>query len=195
MIKKSILIFMLFQHTILLKAQVNRYQTPSPVNLQSQYYVPPVDNSPSFAEKLVQQRIEQQEQSRRESLRKQYENQIHIYGGLSHKTYLGCLTCSSNDPLSIWNSNGNFGKNSDVLNSEANIWNVLSVFGTKSSDLSPWCITAQNPPVIVDFEGVFYGYFTANINKDKRTKLTNMNELTEKIDKIDYAEMEKSMKN
>lgn len=194
MTKKNILILVFMHYAIFSNAQVNMYDNPTPLNLQSQYNSPRIDNSPSFAEKLLEQRIMQQKQEQYEKSKSKYEHHTHIYGGISHKTYLGCLTCNSTDSLSIWNSNGIFGKNPNVLNMENNIWNLLSPFGLKTNDLSPWCPTAQNPPAIVNLNGDFYGYFTANINKDKRTKIELFNQIAELFDRLDYEAMEDSLK-
>ena len=73
---------------------------------------------------------------------------LHIYGGDNHDVYLGCLTSSPYDSKSIWNEYG--------------------TYGNEYSSYSPWNEYASNPPVIVDKEGKFYGYFTVNKYKSQR---------------------------
>ena len=73
---------------------------------------------------------------------------LHLYGGVSHNIYLGCLNCSKHDSNSIWNKYGSY--------------------RDKYSDGSPWNSYAENPPVVVDKSGNFYGYLTINRYKDKR---------------------------
>ena len=133
------------------------------------------------------------EREKNEKKRK-YAGQFHIYGGVSHKTYLGCISCSSNDQLSIWNANGVYGKTQSIMavDNTENIWNIISPFGSKTSNLSPWCKTASNPPAIVDFDGKFYGYFTANQTKEKRADVDWINKMTDDPDNVDYEGTAKS---
>lgn len=89
---------------------------------------------------------------------------LHIYGGSSHKVYLGCVNCDEYNANSIWNEYGTYG-NSYNANS---IWNEYGTYGNDYSTYSPWNSYATYPPVIVDKAGNFYGYFTTNAYKDKR---------------------------
>jgi hypothetical protein len=89
---------------------------------------------------------------------------LHIYGGQDHKTYLGCLNCNDVESNSIWNDVGQFG--SDV--SSLSIWNDVGEYGSDVSSYSPWNDVASYPPVIVDKDGNFYGYFTINETISKR---------------------------
>ncbi|ATA90849.1 hypothetical protein CGC56_00860 [Capnocytophaga canimorsus] len=89
---------------------------------------------------------------------------LHIYGGKDHDVYLGCLNCDNYNSDSVWNEYGKYG-NSYNSNS---IWNEYGNYGGGYSDTSPWNRYANNPPVIVDKQGNFYGYFTINEYKDKR---------------------------
>ena len=73
---------------------------------------------------------------------------LHLYGGENHDIYLGCLTCNDFNSSSIWNEYG--------------------TFGNEYNDLSPWNEYGTNPPVVVDKEGNFYGYFTVNEYQAKR---------------------------
>ncbi|MDM1346500.1 hypothetical protein HX014_04805 [Myroides marinus] len=77
-----------------------------------------------------------------------YSQTLHLYGGQNHDTYLGCLNCSSYESSSIWNSYG--------------------TYGNEYNTYSPWNTYSNNPPVVVDKEGNFYGYFTVNEYKAKR---------------------------
>lgn len=92
------------------------------------------------------------------------QKSLHIYGGESHDVYLGCLNCSDIDANSIWNEIGTYGSNI----SPKSIWNDIGTYGSDISSYSPWNEIASYPPVIVDKEGGFYGYFTVNEIKDKR---------------------------
>lgn len=89
---------------------------------------------------------------------------LHLYGGQNHDEYLGCLNCSNYDKNSIWNEYGTYGSS---YNSKS-IWNEYGTYGSEYNSNSPWNAYASNPPVVVDKEGNFYGYFTVNEYKDKR---------------------------
>src|SRR5687767_7952544 len=91
---------------------------------------------------------------------------LHIYGGENHDIYLGCLNCNDIDSNSIWNTIGKYGSNI----SSTSIWNDISKYGSDISSYSPWNDMARNPPVIVDKDGAFYGYFTKNEVKSKRAE-------------------------
>jgi len=88
-----------------------------------------------------------------------------IFGGKNHDVFLGCLNCSKHDDKSIWNKNGDYGsKYNDKC-----IWNKYGDYGDKYSDFSPFNKYASYPPVLVDPDGNFYGYFTSDKYKEKRT--------------------------
>ena len=92
-----------------------------------------------------------------------YAQELHIRGSSlsqpdSHHQYLGCMNCDSYNSNSIWNSYGNYGNNYSNLS----IWNDYGTYGDSYSDYSPWNSYANYPPVIVDKQGNFYGYFTLN---------------------------------
>ncbi len=89
---------------------------------------------------------------------------LHLYGGKGHDVYLGCLNCSRYDASSIWNSYGTYGSRF----SATSIWNSFGNYGSEFSATSPFNRYAMDPPVIVDAEGGFYGYFTVNEYKGKR---------------------------
>ena len=92
------------------------------------------------------------------------QKQLHIYGGKDHDVYLGCLNCDNFNTNSIWNSYGTYGSS---YNSKS-IWNSYGIYGSEYSSTSPFNSYASDPPVIVDKDGGFYGYFTINEYKDKR---------------------------
>lgn len=89
---------------------------------------------------------------------------LHLYGGSGHDVYLGCLNCDSYNQNSIWNEYGTYG---DSYNS-ISIWNEFGTYGNEFNANSPWNEFGSNPPVIVDKDGKFYGYFTLNEYKNKR---------------------------
>lgn len=68
--------------------------------------------------------------------------ELYIYGGKNSKEFLGKLNASKYDSVSIWNKCGKFG----------NTYNANCPFNKYGS----------NPPVLLDKQGKFYGYFTAN---------------------------------
>jgi len=81
-----------------------------------------------------------------------------IFGGEGHKTYLGCLTCSRFDGDSVFNR---FGEHGSRYSGES-IWNRYSEFGSHYSSYSACSRYADDPPVIVDSGGNFYGRLTLN---------------------------------
>lgn len=89
---------------------------------------------------------------------------LHLYGGKNHDVYLGCLNCNAYDSNSIWNSYGDYGSK---YNSKS-IWNKYGDYGGAYSDYSPFCRYANNPPVVVDKQGNFYGYLTINLYNSKQ---------------------------
>ncbi|WP_181897644.1 hypothetical protein [Winogradskyella eximia] len=93
-----------------------------------------------------------------------YAQTLHLYGGDNHKEYLGCLNCNSYDSDSIWNAYGTYGSR---YNSNS-IWNAYGTYGNEYNSYSPWNAYASDPPVVVDKDGNFYGYFTVNAYKAKR---------------------------
>ena len=94
-----------------------------------------------------------------------------IYGGEDHDVYLGKLNASEYDSESIWNEYGRFGSK---YNSNS-IWNEYGRYGSAYSSYSPFNEYATYPPIIVDSQGNFYGYFTLNKYKPKRANLDLVN--------------------
>ena len=156
--QKKILILSFALYSVSVYTQTNRYDT----------YVPTTP-MPTVSS-LVSPMLNAQRNMEAERLRLMYKGRFHIFGGLKgHDTYLGCLNCPNSDLLSIWNANGKFGINNAT--DDENIWNEKSNFGNPKNNISPWNQSGNNPPAIVDFDGNFFGYFTANKSKDKRTDL------------------------
>lgn len=93
---------------------------------------------------------------------------LHIYGGMKHDVYLGCLNCNKYHSSSIWNAYGEYGSK---YNSKS-IWNVYGTYGSKYNLLSPWNAFSDNPPIIVDSSDSFYGYFTVNKYRYQRADFT-----------------------
>ena len=89
-----------------------------------------------------------------------------IFGGDDHDVFLGCLNTNRYDSNSIWNPYGTYGSK---YNSKS-IWNQYGTYGGEYSSYSPFNPYASNPPVLVDKDGNFYGYFTANRYNPKRTR-------------------------
>jgi len=88
----------------------------------------------------------------------QYSTKLMIFGGLDHKTYLGCLNCNEYATDSVLNSYGNNGS----PYSAQSIWNHFSEFGSPYSNYSACNSYASDPPVIVDRNGAYYGRLTVN---------------------------------
>ena len=148
--------------------QINRYETYTP--LEHHDYSFKVDFTLILSKLLEQAQIEE--------MKKSYEGKVHIYGGENgHHTYLGCLNCPFNDALSVWNADGNYGINKSSLDN--NIWNEGGLFGNIGSDCSPWNPEGVKPPAIVDFNGKFYGYFTANEMRENRTEHVGWQKMTQ----------------
>lgn len=94
-----------------------------------------------------------------------HSQKLLIYGGEKNDIYLGCLSCDKFDSDSIWNKFGLYGSK---FNAQS-IWNKYGKYGGSFNDYSPFNKFARNPPVLVDANGKFYGYFTADRFFTKRT--------------------------
>ena len=95
---------------------------------------------------------------------KAYSQTLHMYGGKNHDVYLGCLNCDKFNPNSIWNAYGTYGSKYNPNS----IWNAYGTYGSKYNSYSPWNAYSSDPPVVVDKEGDFYGYFTVNTHQVNR---------------------------
>lgn len=103
-----------------------------------------------------------------------------LFGGEGHKTFLGCLNCNQYNAGSICNK---YGQQGSKYNNDS-IWNKYGSYGSRYSNHSPWNTYASEPPVIVDKDGNFYGYLTANQYNPKRTRIKLYVQLTDLWDEI-----------
>lgn len=109
-----------------------------------------------------------------------------LFGGVSHKTFLGCLNCSKYDSAAVCNKFGNFGSK---YNSDS-IWNPYGSFGSKYSSDSPWNKYTSSAPIIVDESGRSYGYLSANRHHLNRTRIEGLVQLADFVaeeDDLDKA--------
>ena len=88
-------------------------------------------------------------------------DEIGLYGGPDHATYLGCVNCSRYDSESVLNTNGPYGR----YDSETSIANPSSIFGSPYSEFSACNLFAADPPILVDEEGNEYGRLTINLSQ------------------------------
>ena len=84
--------------------------------------------------------------------------EILVFGGSGHKTFLGCLTCSEYNSSSLLNQYGSYGS----AYSSTSIFNKYGDFGSPYSSHSACNQYANDPPVLVDRSGAFYGRLTLN---------------------------------
>jgi hypothetical protein len=96
-----------------------------------------------------------------------FAQKVMIYGGENHDVYLGCITCTQFNGESVWNENGVYG----TKNNNLSIWSEFSEYGNEFSYLSPWNEYATHPPILVDENGGYYGYFTRNPYFKDRTEV------------------------
>jgi hypothetical protein len=89
-----------------------------------------------------------------------------LFGGRDHKTFLGCVNCAKTSPLSLCNEYGKFGSSYQV----DSIWNEYGRFGSEFQVSSPWNEFTTEAPIVVDENGVSYGYFTLNEFHRDRTR-------------------------
>ena len=94
-----------------------------------------------------------------------------IYGGADHDVFLGKLNASSYDSESIWNE---FGKYGSKYNTNS-IWNEYGTYGGEYGNYSPFNEYATTPPILIDAQGNFYGYFTVNKYKSDRASFDLVN--------------------
>ena len=81
-----------------------------------------------------------------------------IFGGADHKAYLGCLNCSEYAMDSVSNK---YGQNGSQYSSES-IWNQYGEYGSHYSSEGACNPYANDPPVIVDQAGKYYGRLSLN---------------------------------
>ena len=90
-----------------------------------------------------------------------------LFGGVDHKTYLGCLNCASTAASSICNEYGKYGSQFQTVS----IWNQFGTYGSEFSSVSPWNQFSSTAPIIVDADGKSYGYFSLNEFHHDRTRI------------------------
>ena len=105
---------------------------------------------------------------------------LYIYGGRDADVYLGKLNASKFDSESIWNQFGEYGS---YLRTES-IWNEYGTYGSELSSYSPFNEYASNPPILVDANGNFYGYFTSNEYKPERANYDVIDKICKNHKKI-----------
>lgn len=103
-----------------------------------------------------------------------------VLGGPDNATYLGCFYCNNFDAASVCNKYGEHGSRF----SGASIWNKLSPYGSRYSDFSPWNPYGSGPPALVDRQGNFHGYLTANVYNPKRVRNPSLLALTQQWERI-----------
>ena len=81
-----------------------------------------------------------------------------LFGGESHRTFLGCLNCSEFDTNSVHNKFGDYGSKF----SDKSIFNKFGDFGSPYSPYSACNSFADDPPVVVDNAGDYHGRLTLN---------------------------------
>jgi hypothetical protein len=86
------------------------------------------------------------------------QQKLMLFGGESHKVYLGCINCSEYSTDSVFNKYGTFGN----PYSSTSVWNHYSDYGSAYSIWGACNPYASDPPVIVDVDGNFYGRLTLN---------------------------------
>ena len=94
--------------------------------------------------------------------------------------FLGKLNASEFDTESIWNEYGKYGSKFNTKS----IWNEYGTYGSEFSMYSPFNKNASYPPVLVDKNGKFYGYFTVNKYKSKRADFDLVNVIYEYYEDI-----------
>ena len=86
------------------------------------------------------------------------QQKLMIFGGHDHQTYLGCLNCSEYATDSVFNQ---YGTNGSPY-SATSIWNPYGDFGSRYSNEGTCNPYANDPPVVVDHDGRYYGRLTLN---------------------------------
>ena len=92
---------------------------------------------------------------------------LFLFGGENNSVYLGCLTCNQFHAESVCNSFGTYGS----AFSSSSIWNQFGTYGSSFQIYSPWNSFSSSGPLIVDSNGLNYGYFTTNAFKANRTTI------------------------
>ena len=83
---------------------------------------------------------------------------LRLFGGDAHGVYLGCLNCSEYAADSVMNKYGAHGS----PYSQESVHNHYSQYGSPYATTSACNRYANDPPVIVDAAGNYYGRLTLN---------------------------------
>lgn len=92
---------------------------------------------------------------------------LYLFGGTNNNTYLGCVNCNQFHEESICNRFGTYGSSF----SNSSIWNQFGTYGSSFQSYSPWNSFSSFGPIIVDSNGLSYGYFTTNAFRSNRTSI------------------------
>lgn len=98
-----------------------------------------------------------------------------IFGGEGHKTFLGCLTCSKFSADSVMNQYGTYGSKYGA----ESVLNPYGPHGSKFSTTGACNPYAADPPVIVDRAGNYYGRLS--LNRASRTNSSTINAWVEGV--------------
>jgi hypothetical protein len=90
------------------------------------------------------------------------EDDILIFGGKDHEKFLGCLSCGEFDGQSVWNKFSTHGWENGF-----GTWNKFGQFKGEFSPYSACNKFANDPPVLVDRKGNFYGRLSVSANTPK----------------------------
>lgn len=89
-----------------------------------------------------------------------------IFGGETHATFFGCLTCPAVDPDSLNNPYGTYGNKY----SASSVFNKFSLLRNPYTSVSMCNPMAASPPIVVDGNGKFYGELTLNTARPSRAQ-------------------------
>lgn len=80
-----------------------------------------------------------------------------LFGGVNHQEFLGCLTCGQYDSNSVWAVYSEFG-----WNNRYGKWSRYGDYKSPYNSFSACNAYADDPPVMVDRLGAYYGRLTIN---------------------------------
>ncbi|MCP4705223.1 MAG: hypothetical protein GY865_11485 [candidate division Zixibacteria bacterium] len=107
---------------------------------------------------------------------------VFILGGVNNDILLGYLSYKDSDPESVFNKKGIY-----YFSPENDLWNILDIHASNSSNCSVCNIDATNPPKITNMAGVELGRITLNpqykIN-NRKYKWMRSNEYKWQVNKL-----------
>lgn len=80
-----------------------------------------------------------------------------LFGGQSHREFLGCLTCSEFESTSVWNEISIYGWANEIGK-----WSRIGPYRSSVSMYSACNDISIDPPIIVDRSGIYYGRLSVN---------------------------------